>query len=141
MKKKIKDLISEEELRQYFYEWLDEYLTEKAEGEAQSNSQDEYIERPSPHYLSEYGKYLVKTPMTLSRIDTQQLKALHRLMVMAERGLLDKNLANLLIRSYLKLKVSVKGRGREDLKYIARFGSQRQETTILTRAKAKEDIL
>jgi hypothetical protein len=141
MKKKLTDLISEEELRQYFYQWLADYLTEKAEGETQSNEYSEYIERPSPHYLSEYGKYMVKTPLTLSSIDIYQLKAIHRLMVMSEIGILNKNIANLIIRSYLKLKVSVKGRGREDLKYIARFGSQRQETTILTRAKAKEDIL
>jgi hypothetical protein len=138
MKKKLKELIEEEELKELVEEVVAEKLNNINNIEV---GEEEAAGHPTPHYLSEYGKYLVKAPPTLSILSLQQLKAIQRLLYLAYIGLLDKKFVQRFINDYLKLKVSVKKAGREDLKYIVRHGSQKQETTILTRTKTKEDIL
>jgi hypothetical protein len=138
MKKKFKDMIEEEELKEIIEEVIEEKLNNINNIEV---GEEEAAGHPTPHYLSEYGKYLTKVPPTLSILTLQQLKAIQRLIYFASIGLLDKKFVQKFINDYLKLKVSVKKVGREDLKYIVKHGSQKQETTILTRTKTKEDIL
>jgi hypothetical protein len=133
-KNKIKELLKDEEIRQYISALLDEKFEKELKDE-------EYKKQPTPHYLSEYGNYLVKTPITLSDINIAQLRAIARLIVLAKIGLLDPKIVNSLITQYLKLKISVRRIGREDLKFIAKYGSQKQETTIFTKQKTREDYI
>ena len=60
-KNKIKEFLKNEEIRQYITEIMEEQLEKELKDE-------EYKKQPTPHYLSEYGNYLVKTPITLSDI-------------------------------------------------------------------------
>jgi hypothetical protein len=141
MRKKVKDMITEDEIKEIVYDTISDVLEEKITNNSEEDLEVEDIARPTPHYLSEYGKFLVKSPITLSHLSIEQLKAIQRLMHLANLNLLDKKMISSFIHTYLKLKISVKKIGREDLKYLARYGSQRQETTIITKSKTREDYL
>jgi hypothetical protein len=137
MRKKFSDMI-EEEMKEMIEKVIEEKLTNNNNIDI---GEEEAAGHPTPHYLSEYGKYLTKAPPTLSILTLQQLKAIQRLMYFASIGLLDKKFVQKFINDYLKLKVSVKKIGREDLKYMVKHGGQKQETTIFTRQKTREEYL